>query len=332
MKNITPIVAALLVMAVAAITLFASGNVLSFSLPTTDDVASVTQQQNAVPPEPQDFSVSSAYYYFGPDFMCLTYVDTTTIECQGSDAHNVVSAAPRVAGFTQIDGGDTYACAWNQRVRGLYCWGSITRSPSSVQPTATTAPTATTEPTATTVPGATPPPTPTITPTPPPTATPVPIYRGSCHIPRSGSAAYPLTLTSKWKSSCTLDDGTPYIWDQWRQKGTGAVTITAKSDGDPRIYLSVIDDSKSPGDDGWVTLLAYNDDIDEPGGNYDAQIVYTLEDGKHYWISVSPYRNSSRDSFTLTYTSSSTDLGWTASHTPFDETQMQSMMESAAAK
>ena len=335
MKNITPIAVALLIVAVFSITIFASGNALSFSLPTSNEGATVAQQQN-IPPQPNEY-VDQAKHHFGPDFMCLIYADTNTIECFGSDAHGIVSNSPTKSGFTAIDGGETYACSYHRIDAFTHCWGSITRSPSTVLPTATTIPTATAEPTATTVPGGTPPPTPTITPTPQPTSTSVPITRTACHIPRTGSATYPLTLTGTWKSSCVFEDGNPFIIDEWRQKGTGAVTITAMSDGDPNLLLAEVDDSKSPGDDGWLTALAYNDDIDEDGGNYDAQVVHTLENGKRYLVSVSPYRDNSRDSFTLTYTSTVPDLGWAASHdpiglTPLDQAKIQSIMQSAATK
>ena len=324
MKNIAPIAVALLVVAVFSITIFASGNALSFSLPASSEGAPVTQQQN-IPPQPNDY-VDQAKHHFGPDFMCLIYADANTIECFGSDTHSIVSNSPTKSGFTAIDGGDTYACAYHPVDAFTHCWGSITRAPSIVTPTATS----TLTPTPTSVPPGVD--TPTPTPTPTVTPTPTPLWRSACHIPRSGSATYPLTLTGTWTSDCTLDDGTPYIWDEWRQKGTGAVTITARSEGDPNLTLFEIDDSKSVGDDGWATLLVYNDDIDRIGGDYDAQIVHTLEDGKHYWVSVSPYNNNARDSFTLTYTSTVTDLGWTARHTPFDQAQIQSVIQSSTAE
>ena len=334
-RQLMPIAVALLVIAIAAVTILTSGEALSFSSPGSNVSAGDNSPANQS--QPQDYTGSGAEaYYFGPDFMCLIYTDST-IDCFGSDTHSVVSSAPSKTGFTQIDGGDTYACAYHPVDAFTYCWGSITRAPSTVLPTATTVPTATAEPTATTVPGGTPQPTPTITPTPQPTSTPVPITRTACHIPRTGSATYPLTLTSAWTSSCVLNDGTPYIVDEWRQKGTGAVTITARSDGDPNLLLAEVDDSKSPGDDGWLTALAYNDDIDQDGGNYDAQVVHTLEDGKRYLVSVSPYRDTSRDSFTLTYTSTVSDLGWTAIHDPvgltsLDQGEIHSLIQSAATK
>ena len=329
-RQLMPIAVALLVIAIAAVTILTSGEALSFSSPGSNVSAGDNSPANQS--QPQDYTGSGAEaYYFGPDFMCLIYTDST-IDCFGSDTHSVVSSAPSKTGFTQIDGGDTYACAYHPVDAFTYCWGSITRAPSIVTPTATLTPT----PTPTNVPPGvdtpTPTPTPAVTPTPTVTPTPEPLWRGTCHIPRSGSAEYPLTLTGTWNSGCTLEDGTPYIWDEWRQKGTGAVTITASSPGDPNLTLWEIDDSKDPGDPGWVTPLDYNDDIDTDGGNYDAQIVYTLEDGKHYWVSVSPYENSTRTTFTLTYTSTVADLGWAARHTPFDQAQIQSVIQSSTAE
>ena len=340
MRRYIPIAAALAVVVLLGAAIVASGEVLSFSVPGAGD--SVVERAPADQSQPQDFGGSgSQFHYFGPDFMCLIYVDTNSIECFGSDANNVVSGVPAGTGFTQIDGGETYACAHRQTDRFTYCWGSISRLPSVAQPTATPTEEATSTPEATATelpPGVTPEPTATVEPTATATATPEPLTRTVCHIPRSGSAFYPLTLTGTWVDACTLDSGVPYIWDEWRQQGTGSVTITARSAGDPNLTLYEIDDSITPGDPGWVTFLAENDDIDTAGGNYDAQIVHNLEDGKHYWVSVKPYLNSSRDSFTLTYTSTNSGLGWAASYDPdgglpdqsqMDQSQMEAIMEGA---
>ena len=335
MRRFISVAAALAIVVVAAVAILASGEVLSFSAPGSD--VSVGDKAPADQAQPQDYyGEATRGFYFGPDFMCLIYGDTTTIECFGSDTGGVVSSAPTNTGFSFIDGGDTYACAYNQGENFHYCWGSITLKPSTTQSTATPEPTATPEATATALPpGVTPEATATSEPQPVATPTLEPLTRTVCHIPRSGSATYPLTLTGTWVSACTLDDGTPYIWDTWRQQGSGSVTITASSTGDPNLLLFEIDDSIPIGDDGWVTLLASNDDIDTDGGNYDAQIVHNLEDGKHYWVSVKPYENSSRASFTLTYTSNASDLGWAAGYdpgegTPFDDSHIQSILEQAA--
>ena len=119
--------------------------------------------------------------------------------------------------------------------------------------------------------------------------------------------------------------------DEWRQIGTGSVTITASSPGDPNLILSEIDDSVPVGDAGWATLLASNDDIDADAGNLDAQVVHTLEDGKHYLVIVSPYWNHTRGSFTLTYTSTNSSGGASydpGDYTPSDYSQIQSILES----
>ena len=334
MKRFISVAAALAIVVVAAVAILASGEVLSFSAPGAD--VSVGDRAPADQAQPQDFGADSLEnYYFGSDFMCLIYGNTDNIECFGSDADGIVSGVPVGTGFTRIDGGDTYVCAFRSTDSFTYCWGSITRRPSTTQPTATSEPTATPEATATALPpGVTPEPTATSEPQPVATPTLEPLTRTVCHIPRSGSATYPLTLTGTWVSACTFDGGKPYIWDDWRQQGSGSVTITASSTGDPNLSLWEIDDSIPIGDDGRLILLASNDDIDAAAGNYDAQIVYTLEDGKHYWVSVSPFQNSSRASFTLTYTSTNSDLGWGASYdpgdyTPSDYSQIQSILESA---
>ena len=334
MKRFIPVAAALAIVVVAAVAILASGEVLSFSAPGASD--SVADREPVDQAQPQDFDgTGSPLYYFGPDFMCLIYSDSNSVECFGSDTNNVVSGVPVGTGFTQIDGGDTYACAHRQTDSFTYCWGSITRRPSTTQPTATAEPTAIPEATATALPpGVTPEPTATSAPQPVATPTLEPLTRTVCHIPRSGSATYPLTLNGTWVSACTYDSGKPYIWDDWRQQGTGSVTITARSVGDPYLALYEIDDSLPIEDDGRLTFLAENDDIDAAGDNYDSQIIHNLEDGKHYWISVEPYSNSTRESFTLTYTSTNSDLGWAASYDPsdnisFDYSQIQSILENA---
>ena len=331
MRKYIPIAAALAVVVLFGVAIMASGEVLSFSVPGAGD--SVVERVPADQSQPQDFGEASTEgYYFGPDFMCLIYGNTNSIECFGSDADGIVSNAPVGTGFTRIDGGDSYACAFRSTDRFTYCWGSISRQPSVAQPTATPEPTATPAATSTSLPpGVTPEPTATSEPAATSTATPEPLTRTACHIPRSGSETYPLTLTGTWVDACTYSDGHPYIWDDWRQQGTGSVTITARSADDPYLALYEIDDSIPVGDEGWVTFLAENDDIDTAAGNYDAQIVHTLEDGKHYWVSVEPYSASARGSFTLTYTSTDSGLGWAASYDPNgdlpDQSQMQAMME-----
>ena len=159
MKRFIPMAAAVAIVVVAAVAILASGEVLSFSAPGAGD--SVLDIAPADQAQPRDFKgTGSPFYYFGPDFMCLIYSGTNSIECSGSDTNNVVSEVPVGTGFTQIDGGDTYACAYRQTDSFTYCWGSITRRPSTIQPTSTPESTATPEATATALPpGVTPEPT-----------------------------------------------------------------------------------------------------------------------------------------------------------------------------
>ncbi len=149
MRRFISVAAALAIVVVAAVAILASGEVLSFSTPGSD--VSVGDRAPADQAQPQDYEGSgSQNHYFGPDFMCQIYTEGN-IDCFGSNTHNVVSGVPSGTGFTHIDGGDTYACAFHQTDRFSYCWGSITLRPSTTQPTATPESTATAAPTATTV-------------------------------------------------------------------------------------------------------------------------------------------------------------------------------------
>ena len=87
--------------------------------------------------------------HYGPNFVCL--LDTEgAIECFGSDIFGVVSSVPDAKGFTEINGGDTYACAYNDTESFEYCWGGVER-----QPAATPEPTMTPEPSVTGTPSPT---------------------------------------------------------------------------------------------------------------------------------------------------------------------------------
>ena len=111
MRKYIPIGAALAIVVLFAAAIFASGEVLSFSAP--DDSNSVVERGPSDQAEPQDIDGwGSPYFYFGPNFMCLINSDSI-VECFGSDAHNVVSGAPSGTGFSDIDGGDSYACAFH---------------------------------------------------------------------------------------------------------------------------------------------------------------------------------------------------------------------------
>ena len=109
MRKFIPVAAALAIVALLAVTILTSESIFSFYTPGTGDSADRAPADQA---QPQDFTgAGSEAFYFGPDFMCLIYSDSSSIECFGSDANNVVSGVPVGTGFTQIDGGDTYACA-----------------------------------------------------------------------------------------------------------------------------------------------------------------------------------------------------------------------------
>ena len=155
MRKFIPMAAALAIIAVLASAILASGEVFSFSVPGTGDSADRTPANQS---QPQDFAgAGSQFYYFGPDFMCQIFSDST-IGCFGSNTNNIVSNVPTETSFTNIDGGDTYACAYHQATQFNRCWGAITLRPTTSQPTATPEPTAIPEPTATALPpGATPP-------------------------------------------------------------------------------------------------------------------------------------------------------------------------------
>ena len=66
--------------------------------------------------------------HYGPNFVCLLDSEGV-VECLGSDIFGVVSSVPDVKGFTEINGGDTYACAYNDAESFEYCWGGVERQP-----------------------------------------------------------------------------------------------------------------------------------------------------------------------------------------------------------
>ena len=69
--------------------------------------------------------------HYGPNFVCLLNA-AGAIECLGSDIFGVVSSVPDVNGFTEINGGDTYACAYNETESFDYCWGGVARQPATM--------------------------------------------------------------------------------------------------------------------------------------------------------------------------------------------------------
>ena len=88
--------------------------------------------------------------HYGPNFACLLDAEGA-IECLGSDIFGVVSGVPDGNGFTEINGGDTYACAYNGTESFEYCWGGFDRQPdTATEPTMTPEPSVTETPSPTT--------------------------------------------------------------------------------------------------------------------------------------------------------------------------------------
>ena len=292
------ILAAIVVVAAAAI--FASSEALSFSAP--EDSKFAAERAPADQAQPQDY-VDNQFFYFGPDFMCLLYVDAGTVECFGSDTNGVVSSAPTDEGFTHIDGGDTYACAFNFRNYFTYCWGSITLEPSTTLPTATPEVTATPEPTATAIP-------PGVTPEPTATSEPTVTPADPCYIALPENFSLPVTITGAWVEECVypleLEDvanGDRYY--QW----TGLYVISASvpwtatltSDEDTYMVLWEFDDINEP----W-TRVDENDDISRDNKN--SRITWTPTAGKRYILDLTTYTAETLGEFTLTITSGNANM------------------------
>ena len=88
--------------------------------------------------------------HYGPNFVCLLNAEGA-IECLGSDVFGVVSGVPDVNGFTEINGGNTYACAYNETESFEYCWGGVARQPATMpESTMTPEPSVTETPSSTT--------------------------------------------------------------------------------------------------------------------------------------------------------------------------------------
>ena len=122
MRKYIPIAAALAVVVLLGAAIMASGEVLSFSVPGAGD--SVVERAPSGQVEPQDYyGEATRAFYFGPDFMCLIYGDTTTIECLAPTLTELYPPLPQIRGFSFIDGGETYACAYNRGENFHYCWG-----------------------------------------------------------------------------------------------------------------------------------------------------------------------------------------------------------------
>ena len=304
MRKLLALAATLAVMVALTAALFTDREILSFSEPDIDTHTA----SNSVPPnqsQPQDFAgAGSQYYYFGPDFICQVFTNTT-VRCYGSDSDGVVSNVPTQTGFTNVDGGETYACAFHEATRFNYCWGSITLRPTTVQPTATPEPTSTPEATATALPpGVTPEPTATSEPT--ATATPEP--EDPCMIAIPATATLPLTLTGSWIEDCVypieLDgvaDGDRY----YRYVSLNVIsapqswTATLTSDEDTYMLLWQVDAATET----W-TLLGENDDI--APGNTNSQITWTPTEGQDYVIDLTTYTATTVGDFTLTIADNAT--------------------------
>ena len=294
MKRFISVAAALAIVVVAAVAILASGEVLSFSAPGAGD--SVIDIAPADQAQPRDYDASSERYYFGPDFMCQIFVEGN-IGCYGSDAHDVVSEVPSGVGFSQIDGGDTYACAYHTTDRFNYCWGSITRRPSTIQPTATSEPTATPEATATALPPGV---TPEATATSEPTASVGPAT-DSCEVPVPSSFTLPLTLSGSWTDDCVLAvelenvaDGDRYF--RWVgfvpsvANSSWIATLTSEED-----TVLVLWEWNSETEE--LDFVEMNDDLVQ--GNTNSRIEWTPAAGKTYVFGLTTYNANTLGDFTL---------------------------------
>jgi len=321
MKKLMPVMLAVAIVAVAAIAIFTSGNVLSFDRQGAGNPIGETANSA----KPLNF-VDSETRYFGPDFMCLIYGNTSRIECIGSDTDGVMSDVPAGTGFTVIDGGDTYACAYHEAERFTYCWGSITRRPTTVQPTVeptiepTIAPTVdptigptvepTTEPTVE----------PTVEPTAEPTVEPTPVATNQCDVRLSDSAdgtfSFPVTKNEEWIEECVyiLDDLTNlldnddipvgdryYRVDDFSVSNAMTLVATLESDEDTVMLLweyeldgdgDIIDDS--------FRLVEANDDIASGGVNTNSRFEWKAATGKYYLLDLTTYKLNTLGDFTLT--------------------------------
>ncbi len=312
MRKYIPITVALAIVSVFAVAIVASGEVLSFNSDDTHAVNDVPSNQS----QPQDFAgAGSRLYHFGPDYMCLIYT-TSTVECFGSDEHGIVSNVPTVTGFTNIDGGDNYACAFNETVEFSYCWGAITRNPTTSPPTAqpTVAPTVqpTAEPTATIAPGGTVVPTetpaatpvatatavPTQVPTVVATATPVP---NPCRILLPTGGTLPVTLTSSWIAECVypreLEDVAAgdryYRYVAFSATLAASWVATLESNEDTVLVLFEWDD----GNEEWA-FVEMNDD--RADGDTNSRIEWNAILGQEYLLAITTYEATTLGDFTLT--------------------------------
>lgn len=288
MRKILPLALAVAIVAVAAVAILTSSEVLSFSM---------SEDRNDAPAHRYNDEVQTDYH-FAPDFMCMLD-DYGAIECLGSNAHGVISKAPAMSGFTEIDGGDTYACAYHARSDFDYCWGAIDRAPSSAPP-----PTPTEEPA------------PTVEPTEEPVATEVPMPTPTeapeadpCRIDLPDFFLLPLTQTGSWIEECVYPSELDNVAEgdrYYRWVGfvpgdapTAAPTnwiATLESDMDTVMVLFEWNAEEERWD-----FVEMNDD-DPEGGTTNSRIEWTPVVGQEYALVLTTYTANTLGDFTLTIT------------------------------
>ena len=311
MQRFMPALLAVAITAISAIAILTSAGTLSLS---------ASQDESDTTDSPA--SVFDMLYYFGPDFLCLIADDEGNIECLGSDEHGVISDAPTQAGFSEIAGGQTYACAHHTDDDFGYCWGSLERIPNNVpEPTAepttpvptpettpgSPTPAPTVEPTPTTV-LPTPTVVPTVTPTPTvaPTATPAPLTRStagpsSCRRYVFGGFL-PITRTSSWTTNCVYPvalDGLP-TGDRYYRYVSFEVTLafsnwtaSVTSDEDTVLVLWEWDSDNSV----WK-FIEMNDNC--TAGSTDSCITWKPGTGREYLLDYTTHNVETLGDFALT--------------------------------
>ena len=321
MKRFIPLTLALALVLTIAVLLLTQGQALSQTeVPT--ETPTETPTQNA------------REYYYGPDFFCVLD-DIGAVLCSGSDEQDIVSNVPSLTGFTSINGGDTYACAYHPVEDFDFCWGSIDRSTGtpeseptvepptstpetaveptteptiepSVEPTLSPTPESTSQPTA----EPTPEPTtePTATPTTEPTAEPTPsttetVIRSSllyriCDITSQEAFSYPVSFQDSWISiePCVLDSGSAYQWLRYQTRLEGTITWSVISNHN--VSLVALKAEEGSSDSEIVTSAA--------GAN--PSITFSQAIGSPKWIytiAVIKQTSAPFGSFTLTGSRSS---------------------------
>ena len=309
MRKFIPVALAVAIVMIAAVAILTSSKALSFSL----------SPDNSDSPSPLYSDDMRDNYHFGPDFICMID-ENSSIECLGSDEHGVVANAPSLSGFTDIDGGDTYACAYHEVNDFHHCWGSIDRQlgvvpdpTSTEEPEPTIEPTedpvATAEPTETVTPGATEVPVETVVPTPTAVLTTTPVLTPEptpvpdpCLIPMPPAGTLPATIFNSWIEECVypleLDavaDGERYYrWTSFSVIGQPEPwTATLTSPEDTFMLLWEVND----GDEPW-TLVDMNDDISSRNNN--SRITWTPTQGKIYALDITTYTAETLGVFALT--------------------------------